>query len=150
MHYVFEIAYKALVDSAEPLGILPSKDEFFSSMHEVMLKYTSQELRQQCETILGESSQEYCRMNEKIADVFDESTDNVIELCNYLSAIPQKNLSICCFTTDKNNRKMWEDYSDGYSGFCVEYDLSAVADILTNRGAWDILHLLPVNFSVLY
>lgn len=33
----------------------------------------------------------------------------------------RKNFRVCCLTEKYDNRKMWEDYSDNYSGFVIEY-----------------------------
>ena len=31
---------------------------------------------------------------------------------------------VCCLTESNNNPKMWEEYAENYSGFCVKYDFS--------------------------
>lgn len=55
------------------------------------------------------------------------------------------NQKVCCLTETFNNKKMWEDYSDKYSGFVIEYDIGRIAqsDIEPNDL---MLNLFPVDY----
>ena len=57
------------------------------------------------------------------------------------------NNRVCCLTARNDNRKMWEEYSDKYRGFVIEYDLSKLNEI-QNPGylAEVLLHTFPVSY----
>jgi hypothetical protein len=52
---------------------------------------------------------------------------------------------VSSFTTDYDNRNMWENYADKYRGFCVEYDFRRINPQNSNE-IWKILFLSPVTY----
>lgn len=57
----------------------------------------------------------------------------------------QNNSLIACVTKTYKNRKMWEDYANGYSGIVIEYTLPEY-DQLTDEQKVLLLHLFPVTY----
>ena len=51
------------------------------------------------------------------------------QACQYL----RNTILVCCVSNTKNNRKNWEDYAKGFSGFCIEYDLQDNYDTFKNQ-----------------
>ena len=51
---------------------------------------------------------------------------------------------ICCVTTRKENRHMWEDYAAKYSGFAIEYDLSTA--LTSPECVTALLRIFPVSY----
>lgn len=59
------------------------------------------------------------------SEEFEKKIEEVV--CNVMKKVVntlRDNVLICCLTERKDNHKMWEGYSNQYSGFVVEYDLS--------------------------
>ncbi len=56
---------------------------------------------------------------------FDEQVTTTIEktLKNVTNCLRKSHL-VSCVTARKDNRKMWEEYANRYTGFVIEYDLS--------------------------
>jgi hypothetical protein len=47
--------------------------------------------------------------------------------------------SICCFTTTKDNHRMWSFYADNHKGMCLMYDFTSEASIMNS--------IFPVMYS---
>lgn len=61
----------------------------------------------------------------------------------------RKSVFVCSLTETNNNPKMWEEYSDNYSGYCIEFDFSKGirADLLDDPGVIAVLKsILPVFY----
>ncbi len=57
---------------------------------------------------------------------FEKKMEEDVQNCllKVVQALREKAL-VCSLTLRKDNQKMWEEYADKYSGFVIEYDLSA-------------------------
>ena len=71
---------------------------------------------------------------ESIEDSVPEKRAEIIN--NY-----RKGLRVCCLTEEHDNRKMWENYSDYYSGFVIEYSKPNVVG-----NPHPCLNLFPVEY----
>ena len=61
----------------------------------------------------------------------------------------RKSEFVCSLTETNNNPKMWEEYADNYSGYCIEFDFSRGirADLLEDAGEVAALKsILPVFY----
>ena len=61
----------------------------------------------------------------------------------------RKSEFVCSLTETNNNPKMWEEYADNYSGYCIEFDFSRGirADLLEDAGKVAALKsILPVFY----
>ncbi len=63
-------------------------------------------------------------------------------LLNVVNSLRDKNM-VCCLTARNDNRKMWEEYSEKYTGFVVEYDLTK---LLESDQCELISKLFPVTY----
>lgn len=54
----------------------------------------------------------------------------------------RSNCLIACFTEDSNNKYMWENYAESYTGICVEYDFKSICNAVGKNG-WDYM---PVRY----
>lgn len=87
-----------------------------------------------------ETNSLYLNPNGKMNDIFEglscEITDDVLRALDKLEDIA----FLKSFSEKPNDLLMWGYYADGYSGMCVEYDLSKLSDEV-------LVHLLPVFYS---
>ncbi len=143
-YFAFETAYKALVDTAEEGEVIPDKSRLLESMYETMAKYSREEINERLINLFGQ--EEYKKMRScRPPDIdFSYQIQWVKKFLDHLSASPRSSLTIASFTTTYDNRNMWENYSENYTGFCVEYSFSALPP--SSKSAWDVLHLLPVKY----
>ena len=143
-----ELAYKALQNVAEEDGQpVPDKDSFYAAMYRTMEEYDTQEkLDAKLLELLGK--EEYYEMRKKALPSLDFSKpiERTREFLSLLPQAPRNSLAIASFTTRNDNRNMWENYAQNYTGFCVEYDFSNVIRNLDSRNSWDVLHLLPIKY----
>lgn len=143
-----ELAYKALQNVAEEDGQpIPDKDSFYAAMHRAMEEYDTQEkLDAKLLELFGE--EEYYEMRKKSLPSLDFSKpiERTREFLSLLPQAPRNSLAIASFTTRNDNRNMWENYAQNYTGFCVEYDFTNVIQNLSSKNSWDVLHLLPIKY----
>lgn len=143
-----ELAYKALQNvAAEDGQPIPDKDSFYAAMYQAMEEYDTQEkLDEKLLELFGE--EEYYKMRRKGLPSLDFSkpVERTREFLSLLPQSPRNSLAIASFTTRNDNRNMWENYAQNYTGFCVEYDFSNVICNLSSKNAWDVLHLLPIKY----
>lgn len=146
LYFGFETAYEALKRTAEEGEKIPDKETFFADMFETMEKYSLEELEERMIEIFGQ--EEYERMrSRKFPNIdFSGPIDRTKEFLSRLSSSPRDTLAITSFTTRYDNRNMWENYAENYTGFCVEYCFSDIIETLSSKSAWDVLHLLPVKY----
>lgn len=148
--FTAEIAYKALVETAEEGENIPSKEEFVQAIYAAKEKYPSlSELEARMHEIYGseyEQMREMTRITPKHNELIGKLSDKAIDLFRYLGQMPRNTMAIASFTTDMDNRNMWENYAKGYTGFCVEYDFRPLMTAMNSQEAWDILHFLPVEY----
>ena len=145
-YFSFEIAYEALMDTLEEGEVPPDKSSLLEAMYETMAKYSQEEINTKLIKIFGQ--EEYQKMrSRKLPDIdFSCHIQRTKEFLDDLSASPRNSLTIASFTTKYDNRNMWENYAENYTGFCVEYSFSDPALSLSSKSAWDVLHLLPVKY----
>lgn len=141
--FYFELAYKVLMDISEEGEVIPDKSSLLDAMYETMTKYSQEEIDAELVEILGH--EEYQKMrNRELPEIdFSHQIKRTKEFLSTLSASPRNSLTIASFTTKYDNRNMWENYAENYTGFCVEYCFSGS---ISPKSAWDILHLLPVKY----
>lgn len=53
-----------------------------------------------------------------------ELAENMAQKINEMSRQPREQSLVYCMTEDNSCGPMWENYADGYKGFCIEYDFS--------------------------
>lgn len=152
--FTAELAYRALVDTAEEGERIPTKEQFMQAMWAAKEEYgTLDKLQTRTKEIYGDEYEDVRRTLDELAlnspiskDIGADLTNNAFKLLSHLSQWPRNNMCISSFTTDKDSRNMWEGYANNYTGFCVEYDFRRIAKNLDAKSAWDILHLLPVRY----
>lgn len=148
--FTAEVAYKAWVETAEEGETIPSKEDFIQAIYATKEKYPSlAKLEDRMREIYGseyEQVREMTRVTPKHNELIAKLSDNAIELFQHLGQFPRKTMAIASFTTDKDNRSMWENYANDYTGFCVEYDFHLQMTTVNSQEAWDILHFLPVQY----
>lgn len=52
---------------------------------------------------------------------------------NWKIGFEKGKFGILCLTIDPNNKKMWESYSDNYSGICIKLDTNTISEHLNNN-----------------
>lgn len=76
---------------------------------------------------------------------FEKKMEDVIcSVINKVSNTLRDNILICCLTERNDNYKMWEGYSDNYTGFVIEFDLRKSinnADVLST-----IARMFPLKY----
>ena len=144
--FEFEVAYEVLKKMAEEGEEIPEKDDLLMSMYETMAKYSQEEINEKLIEIFGE--EEYKKMrSQKLPDIdFSKGINRTKKFLDKLSASPRNSLAITSLTTRYDNRNMWENYAENYTGFCVEYNFAKGTSTTPLKSAWDILHLLPVKY----
>ena len=88
--------------------------------------------------------------NQKVYDyfespAFEEKTEPIIQkaLSDFVNSL-RKDKLVCCLTARNDNKKMWEEYSEKYEGFVIEYDITqAVND---DKLLSLISHIFPVSY----
>lgn len=149
--FTAEVAYKAWVNTVEEGENIPSKEAFIQAIYATKEKYPGlSELEARMHKIYGseyEQMREMTRVTPKHSELVGKLSDNAIELFRYLGQLPRRTMAIASFTTDKDNRSMWENYAKGYTGFCVEYDFRHLMTAMNSQEAWDILHFLPIDYK---
>lgn len=142
----FEIAYIALLRSIESDEKIPSRDSLLNMMYDTMEKYSYDEMQSELLEVLGED--EYIRSrSQELPELNLEPQINVAkQFLNELTISPRNSLAIACFSTNYDNRNMWENYADNYNGLCVEYDFSTWENNSFIKCSFDILRLLPVKY----
>lgn len=68
----------------------------------------------------------------------------IVEIFQNLTNLLRNGNLVCCLTQRKENQKMWEEYSDKYTGFVIEYSLSKVKDFPESYKF--ISQLFPVSY----
>ena len=148
--FTAEVAYKAFVESAEEGESVPSKEEFIQAIYKTKEKYsTISKLEKRMREIYGpeyEEIREITRVTPEYLQLITKLSERAVELIHYIGQLPRKSMCIASFTTDRDNRNMWENYANYYSGFCVEYSFNEEISEINSKNAWDILHLLPVTY----
>ena len=147
--FAIEAGCKAILATAEEGEQIPNKEDYLSVMYETLetyMNYTQEEIDKNLVDLLGEA--EFIQMRkQKLPEIdFSPQIKQVKKYLDSLSISPRDSLAIASFTTSYDNRNMWENYSEKYTGFCVEYNFSNILSPLNIKGAWDILHLLPVKY----
>ena len=74
-----------------------------------------------------------------------EMAESMAKKINEMSRRPREKSLVYCMTEDKSCGPMWENYADGYTGFCIEYDFSNWED----KPFYEIknlIYLLPVIY----
>lgn len=143
--FSFELAYKSLIDILEEGEIIPNKKEFLAAVYKTMEKYSQEEIDAKLQQIFGEEHYTQIKDFKLINTTFSHQIDLAKDFFHWLSKSPRTSLAIASFTTKYDNRNMWENYAEGYTGFCVEYSFPASLPS-SPKTAWDILHLLPVKY----
>ena len=151
-HFISELAYKSLVETAEEGETVPSKDVFMQAMYAAKEKYpTLSKLEKKMREINGSEYEEIREMTQLTPEqnlMITNLSKKAINLLRHIGQLPRKTVSVASFTTDKDNRNMWENYAENYSGFCVEYNFNPENLVADSKNAWDILHLLPITYCV--
>lgn len=144
-YFNLEVAYIALVKTAEKGEKIPDKSEFFEAIYKIIEEYTPEEIHEEATKIRREAG---CKeLQEWPVNIdFSYHTEQAKKFLENLSGSPRKLLTIASFTTRYDNRNMWENYAERYTGFCVEYNFSQETMTLSSKSAWDVLHLLPVRY----
>ena len=146
-----EVGYASAKKVLEEDGIVLSREDHSDLIWKTINKYKNigyENLRNDVKELLGEE------LYEKQQESFGEKQDSILKLCKdesekiseffeKFSISPKLTLSIASFTTKHDNRNMWENYADNYSGFCVEYDFSKITE--TEIGE-DILHIFSIEY----
>lgn len=149
-HFTAEVAYKALVETAEEGEVIPSKEVFIQAMREAKEKNnTTEKMERKMREMYGdeyEEIREITRVTPQRNELVTKLSQRAIERVRYIGQLPRKSMCIASFTTDQDNRNMWENYAKNYSGFCVEYSFGKETSEMDSKNAWDILHLLPVSY----
>lgn len=142
----FEIAYIAIQRTNELDEAIPSRESFLNMMYDTMEKYSYEEIQAELIEILGED--EYIRSrSQELPELNLEPQINVAkQFLNELTISPRNSLAIASFSTNYDNRNMWENYADNYNGLCVEYNFSTLENNSFVKSSFDILHLLPVKY----
>lgn len=143
-----ELTYKALQNIAEEDGQqIPDKDSFFAAMYQAMEEYGTQEkLDAKMLEMFGEEGYYKMRQKSLFSLDFSKPIERTREFLSLLPQAPRNSLAIASFTTRNDNRNMWENYAQNYTGFCVEYDFSNVIQNLSSKNSRDVLHLLPIRY----
>ncbi|WP_324824305.1 DUF2971 domain-containing protein [Sinanaerobacter sp. ZZT-01] len=141
--FSLEAAYKALVDTSEEGEIIPNKSDLLEAIYKTMAKYSQEEIDAELLKIFGE--EEYRKILSHKLD-FSRQIERTRKFLCTLSNSPRNSLTIASFTTRYDNRNMWENYAENYTGFCIEYCFSDSLLSLSSKSAWDILHLLAVKY----
>ena len=149
-HFTAEVAYKALAETAEEGEVVPPKEVFIQAMRDAKEKYnTTEKMERKMREMYGdeyEEIREITRVTPQHSELVTKLSKRAIELVRYIGQLPRKSMCIASFTTDRDNRNMWENYAKNYSGFCVEYSFRKGIPEINSKIAWDILHLLPVSY----
>ena len=149
-HFTAEVAYKALVEIAEEGEVIPSKEVFIQAMRDAKERYnTAAKMELKMREIYGdeyEEIREITRATPQHNELVTKLSKRAIELVRYIGQLPRESMCIASFTTDRDNRNMWENYAKNYSGFCVEYSFRKEIPEINSKNAWDMLHLLPVSY----
>lgn len=141
-----EISYQALLKTLEDDEEAPSKDDFANAILTTMLSNSPAEISEKMVDIFGKEEYEKMRSSKLPSIDLSKHIKRTSDFLDYLSSYPRKTLAIASFTTRYDNRNMWENYAENYSGFCVEYDFSHVISELSTTNSWDVFHLLPVKY----
>lgn len=118
IYHLYEICYYNI----EPKGMQPKKHKYRLSMCRSKQKQLIKEYNTMKKNNIPFAITDEVR---KVLQKFEEPEfENAFETwvtnaCQHL----RNNLLVCCISDTNNNRKNWEDYSKGFSGFCIEYDL---------------------------
>lgn len=147
----FEICYTIVKKMLEEDGEMITRTELLFLMTEMMKKYDEigmDKMEEDVREFLGEEV--FARYNELslkrkdyIIEFCKKESEETLYFFERLSISPRYTLSIASFTTKYDNRNMWENYADNYTGFCVEYDFSKAKEFLAGE---DVLHILPVEY----
>lgn len=54
----------------------------------------------------------------------------------------KQNFGVCSLTTKRDNKPMWSLYGDVYKGYCIEYDIPIIDDVINN--------IFPVIYKTKY
>lgn len=143
-----ELAYKALQKVADEDGEpIPNRESFFEAIYQTMEEYDTQEkIEERLLEIFGEDEYRKMRSRQIPAIDFSKPVERTRKLLSGLIGSPRNSLAIASFTTRYDNRNMWENYAENYTGFCVEYDFSGVVQNLSSKNSWDVLCLFPVKY----
>jgi len=146
-YFTIEIAYKALAEIKEEGETLPSKEELISLVYDAMDRYDTQEkIDAQLIEFLGpEGFKEYKERKSPYINLIPR-IERSKKVFDNLSMSPREDLAIASFSRTYDNRNMWENYSQNYTGFCVEYKFPDVKEYFSVKLAWDILHFLPIKY----
>lgn len=144
--FTFELAYIAIEKVGTPNGQIPDKEWFFHELMEVMKAYTPEEIAAEAKSLLGDDL--YKKSHEIFIpnEIIQSKIEMLTSFLKDLSVSPRHSLAITSFSAKKDNRNLWENYADYYTGFCIEYDLSKAMSDSSSKGAWDILHILPISY----
>ena len=74
-----------------------------------------------------------------------EIAEDMAQKINEVSRRPRTQSLVYCMTEDNASGPMWENYADGYSGFCVEYDLSTWQEKPFDE-IKNLIYLLPIIY----
>lgn len=94
----------------------------------------------------------YRKSQDLVEYYLKDGSSQLIGLCerlaedvNRASREPRDTTLVYCMTEDKSCGPMWENYADGYTGFCIEYDFSD----WENKQFEDVKNLIYI-FPVIY
>lgn len=140
-----KIGYLSLVETLDKSDTTITEKEWYDAIEDVLDKYTPKELNLRCLEIASENElAELEILSGTVNETLTIKIEMLDEFFDIISLSPRESLSIASFTTDCDNRKMWEIYANNYTGFCVEYKFSMNQEDLQYYN--DILHLLPMSY----
>ncbi len=108
------------------------------------------------EEVVNKSNSKNKLLYQKVKDLllfyFDNNGENIYKLAekmmqtiNETSRLPRRQSLVYCMTEDKNCGPMWENYADGYKGFCIEYDFTNI-DNKSFEDIKNLIYLMPVIY----
>lgn len=121
------------------------KNEFFTDSGRLLktkarLYMQKESLNVQQYEITLEKIEEYLASSE---DKLKQKIEDLIKIIIDSTKTSQELSLIYCLTEDHNNPVMWENYSDNYTGFCIEYDFSKKCDYDSRK---NLIFLLPILY----
>lgn len=128
---VKEIHNKYFADNGDFLEELYDNDYKDTELNS---KKLSNLVKDGLKTYLQTTNGELNKLCEKFMDIM-KNTNNNLRQCSL----------IYCLSSNNNNCSMWENYSDNYSGFCIEYDFSDI-DNMPIKVIKNLISLMPINY----
>lgn len=84
-------------------------------------------------------------LRSRFAQMEDRVYEGVVEAINLTRTRTRDSMLVYCMTERKDNPVFWENYSDNYKGFCVEYDFSEF-ERLPFEDYKNLVYLLPMTY----